>query len=162
MVSLQNCYDMSRGNCLSALFRIYNSALEDGVVPGTTCLHMLPKKIRAMHASAFRLVANFRLLYKAFAYCILPRIEHTLDTHQPEEQHGFRSKYRVEEHLLTANLFPDKATAHGIPVRMVSLDLSKAFGRVHVATSSTLRAYGCCRHCMKANPEKCMSWQVRI
>jgi len=58
------------------------------------------------------------------AYLILGRIEHTLDTYQPEEQHGFRSKYRLEEHLLTAKLFLDKATAHGIPVWLVSLDLS--------------------------------------
>ena len=62
------------------------------------------------------------------------RIEHTLDTYQPEEQHGFRSKYRLEEHLLTANLVPDKATAHRIPVWLVSVDLSKAFDHVHWPT----------------------------
>ena len=73
----------------------------------------------------------------------LGRSEHTLDTYQPEEQHGFRSKYRFEEHLLTANLFLDKATAHGIPVWLVSLDLSKAFDRVHWPTLwNALRAQG--------------------
>ena len=105
-----------------ALLQMYNSVLEDGEVPDcwrTTCFHMLPKNLRAMHASDFRPIAKLRLLYKVFAYLILGRIEHTPDTYQPEEQHGFRSKYRLEEHLLTANLFLDKATAHGIPVSNV-------------------------------------------
>ena len=46
---------------LTALLRFYNSALEDGLVPDcwrTTCFHMLRKKIRAMHVSDFRPVAN--------------------------------------------------------------------------------------------------------
>jgi len=54
-------------------------------------------------------------------------MEHTLDTNQLEEQHAFTSKYRVEEHLLAANLFHYEATAHGIPVWFVSFDVSKAF-----------------------------------
>lgn len=62
-----------------------------------------------------------------FAYLILGPMEHTLDTNQLEEQHGFSSKYRVEEHLLAANLFPYEATAHGIPVWFVTLDVSRAF-----------------------------------
>ena len=135
---------------LTALLRFYNSALEDEVVPDcwrTTCFHMLPKKIRAMHVSAFRPIANLRLLYKVFAYLILARIEHTLDTHQPEEQHGFRSKYRLEEHLLTANLFLERTTAHGIPVWMVGLDLSKAIDCVHWPTLwNALRAHGISDH----------------
>ena len=135
---------------LTALLRIYNSVLEDGEVPDcwrTTCFHMLPKKMRAMHASDFRPIANLRLLYKVFAHLILGRIEHTLDTYQPEEQHGFRSKYRLEEHLLAANLFLDKTTAHGVPVWLVSLDLSKAFDRVHWPTLwNALRAQGISDH----------------
>ena len=42
---------------LTALLRISNCVLEDGEVPDcwrTTCFHMLPKKLRAMHASDFR------------------------------------------------------------------------------------------------------------
>ena len=41
---------------------------------------------------------------------------------------------RLEEHLLTANLLLDKAAAAGITVWIVSLDLSKAFDRVHWPT----------------------------
>ena len=43
----------------------------------------------------------------------------------------FRRGKRIEEHFLTANQFPDKALDFGIPVWVVSLNLSKAFDRVH-------------------------------
>ena len=59
---------------LTALLRIYNSVLQDGEVPDcwrTTCFHMLPKKLRAMHTSDFKPIANLRLLYKVFADTIL-------------------------------------------------------------------------------------------
>ena len=95
---------------------------------------------------------------------ILGRIEHTLDTHQPEEQHGFRSKYRLEEHLLTANLFLDKATPRGIPVWMVSLNLSKAFDRVRWPTLwNALRAQGISDHmiCMLSKLYEGQSGEVR-
>ena len=57
----------------------------------------------------------------ASAGLVLGRIEETLEQHQPEEQHGFRSGRRIEEHLLTANMVIDK----------MSLDLSKVFDRVN-------------------------------
>ena len=65
-----------------------------------------------------------------------------MDSHQPEEQHGFffsrafltaehgfRAGRRLEEHLLTANLFVDKTLAANSPVWRLSLDLSKIFDR---------------------------------
>ena len=108
---------------------IYHSVLGDGKVPDCwrTCFHMLPKKLRAMHANDFRPLANLRLLYKVFAYLIIRRIEHTLDTHQPEEQHGFCSKSQLEGHLLTSNLLLDKAMGHRMPVWLVTLALSNAY-----------------------------------
>lgn len=108
----------------------------------TTWAHMLPTKFRAMHASDFMPIANARMLYKVFAYLLLGRIEHILDTQQAREQHGFRSKYRFEEHLLTASLFFDKATPHGILIWLVSLDLLQTFDRVHWLTLwNAMRAF---------------------
>ena len=49
---------------------------------------------------------------------------------QPEEQHGFRSGRRLEEHILSANIIMDKAIAAGILVWIIGLDLSKAFDRL--------------------------------
>ena len=91
---------------------------------------MLPKKVRAKQTTDFRPIANVRLLYKTFAYLLLGRLKHVLDAEQPEEQHGFRAG-RIEEHLLSANILWDKAETTGLPVWSISLDLSKAFDRVH-------------------------------
>ena len=124
----------STTDCHIVLLAAFNAILETGVVPGTwqkTIFTMLPKFKRALQPTDFRPVASLRLLYKTFAYMILGRIEKQLDKAQPEEQHGFRAKYRMEEHLLTANLVIDKTVATGKPVWIVSLDLSKAFDRVH-------------------------------
>ena len=108
---------------------------------------MLPKKVRPTQVIDFRPVVNIRLFYKVFACLVLERIEQHLDDHQPEEQHGFRRGKRIEEHLLTANVFLGKTLAVGIPVWVVSLDLSKAFDRVHwPALWKSLREQGISKH----------------
>ena len=58
-------------------------------------------------------------------------MEGLLEAHQPEEQHGFRKHRWMDEHLLTATLFLDKAWDKGIPMWIVSLNLSKAFDRAN-------------------------------
>ena len=116
------------------LLRLFNDILYTGNFPpcwSKTLFQMLAKKARAQQPSDFRPIANIRLLYKTFAFMILARIEASLEAHQPEEQHGFRKHRRKDEHLLTATLFLDKAWDKGIPVWIVSLDLSKAFDRVN-------------------------------
>ena len=54
-----------------------------------------------------------------------------LEQAQPEEQCGFRGGRRPEEHVLTANIFVNEIFAAVVPAWPVSLDLSKAFDRVH-------------------------------
>ena len=91
------------------LLPVYNDIPYHGAVPRSwfcTLFNMLPKKG----------LANIRLFYKVLACLLVDRIEHQLDDHQPEEQHGFRRGKRIEEHLLTANVFLDKALDVGIPV----------------------------------------------
>ena len=39
---------------------------------------------------------------------LVGRIEDPLEWNQPEEQRGFRSDRRIEEHLLTLNVIVDK------------------------------------------------------
>ena len=116
------------------LLRLYNNIFYTGNFPSCwsrTLFQMLAKTARAQQPSDYRPIANIRLLYKTFAFMILGRIEALLEAHQPEEQHGFRQHRRMDEHLLTATLFLDKAWDKGIPVWIVSLDLSKAFDRVN-------------------------------
>ena len=119
---------------LSILLALYNNVLFTGERPESWCktlFSMLPKKTWPLQPADFRPIANIRLLYKTFAYLLLGRREHLLEGGQPEEQPGFRPGRRLEEHLVTANLLLDKTDAVGIPVWIISLDLSKAFDRVH-------------------------------
>ena len=90
----------------------------------------LPKKLRAKLVTDFRPIANIRLFYKVFAYMILARVEQSLESFQPETQHGFRSGRRMEEHVLTTHLSLNKSRAAGLPLWIISLDLSKAFDTV--------------------------------
>ena len=91
---------------------------------------MIPKSSSSKTPGDFRPIASLRLLYKLFAYLLLGRLENLLDASQPEEQHGFRSDRRIEEHLLTASLVMEKTLAANLPLWILSLDLSKAFDRV--------------------------------
>ena len=75
----------------------FNDLMRTGQVPTDwqsdwrkTSFKMLPKTIRAKVPSEYRPIATIRLFYKLFAYMILGRVETQLETHQPEEQHGFR------------------------------------------------------------------------
>ena len=95
---------------------------------------MLPKTMQPKQVADFRPIANIRLFYIIFACLFLDGIEHQLDDHQPEEQHGFCRGKRIDEDVFTANVFMDKALDVGIPVWVVSLDLSKGFDRVHWPT----------------------------
>ena len=116
------------------LLLMFNHMLFSGEVPAAwrkTLFKMLPKTLKPRTTTDFRPIANIRLFYKIFAYMILGRIEDTLETSQPEEQHGFRSKKRIEEHLLTFNVILDKTLEMDQPLWLISLDLSKAFDRVN-------------------------------
>ena len=56
---------------------------------------------------------------------------------------------RMEEHLLTTNILLDTATAAGNTIWIVSLDLSKAFDRVHwPALWVALHDQGASEHCI--------------
>ena len=120
-------------NFAAKILQLYNDVLSHGHIPASwrrTLFTMLAKHRNAALVTDFRPIASVRLFYKIFAYMILHRIQPCLDSCQPEEQHGFRAGRRLEEHLLTANLFLDKTLAANIPVWVLSLDLSKAFDRV--------------------------------
>ena len=119
---------------LQKLLDLYNHVLCNGEVPSSwrrTVLTMLGKHVRAKLVSDFRPIASVRVLYKTFAYMILGRIKHCLENSQPEEQHGFRSGRRLEEHLVTASLVGDKLFVANRPLWIASLDLSKVFDRIN-------------------------------
>ena len=116
------------------VLELFNDLMHSPQVPvdwRKTIFNMLPKHGRAKVPAEYRPIASIRLLYKTFAYMTLGRVEPVLEAAQPEEQHGFRSRRRIEEHLVTANLVIDKSWSVNMPISIISLDLSKAFDRVH-------------------------------
>ena len=115
------------------LLNLYNHVLATGEVPSSwkkTFFKMLAKSTKAKLVTDYRPIVTLRLLYKTFSYMVLCRIEPLLEVGQPEEQHGFRQNRRLEEHLLTTNIVIDTSRAYGVPIWVLSLDLSKAFDRV--------------------------------
>ena len=137
-------------NVWSTILCIMNNILRNGEIPCAwrkTLFQMLPKTKQSKVPTDFRPIANIRLMYKIFAYLILGRIEAPLEHCQPEEQHGFRSNRRIEEHLLTANMVIDKTLLGNTPLWIVSLDLSKAFDRVDWGSLwEALRLHGVSPH----------------
>ena len=137
---------------LIAMLDAFNFILRTGQIPASwklTMFTMLPKEVHSIQTSDFRPRANIRLFYKVFVYMVLNRIENVLELEQHEEQHGFRPRRRIEEHLLTTNILLDKATAAGRTIWTVSLDLSKAFDRVHwPALWAALHDQGVSEHCI--------------
>ena len=63
---------------------------------------------------------------------VLTRVTDNLpsESFQLEAQHGFGSSQGTEEHVLTTNLFLHKSRGTGLPLWVISLDLSKAFDTV--------------------------------
>lgn len=85
----------------------------------TTLFTTLPK------SKAERMPADFNPLpWSGFAYLFLGPLEDWLEANQPQEQHGFKTKGRIEEHVFTTQ------TLHlNMPLWIASLGLSRAFDR---------------------------------
>ena len=116
-------------NVVTALLGIMNQILHTGEIPSFWNKTMFQMQ-SARTTTDFRPIANIRLMYKTFASLILGRIAELLEHAQPEEQHGFRTNRRIEEHLLSANMVIDTTLLANRPVWILSLNLSKAFDRV--------------------------------
>lgn len=67
---------------------------------------------------------------KTFAHMLVNRMENTLETAQPEEQHRFQPGRRTEEHFLSANLRVDTPLMVQTALWIVGLGLSKGLGKV--------------------------------
>ena len=118
------------------LLHMFNHMLFSGEVPAAwrkTLFKILPKTLKPRTTMDFRLIASIRLLYtyNLCIYMIFCRIEGTLETNHLEEQHGFRSTRRIEEHLLTFNVILNKTLEMEQPLWIIGPAPSKAFDRVN-------------------------------
>ena len=112
--------------------------MKSHVLGAKTLFQMLPKTKQSKVTTDFRPIANIRLMYKIFAYLILGRIEAPLEHCQPEEQHGFRSNRRIEEHLLTANMVIDKTLLGNTPLWIVRKAVRKSKLAHHIGRDHSI------------------------
>ena len=115
---------------IDTLVSQFNDLMRTGQVPADwrkTSFKTLPKTMHAKAPSEYHPIATIPLFYNFLAYMV----ETQRETHQPEEQHGFRGGRRVEEYLVITHLVLDKFSNANLPIWIVSLDSSKAFDRVH-------------------------------
>lgn len=75
-----------------ALLIIVEQCLDSGGTVSSICC---PKRCDQQNWLIF---VGYCLFYKIFVCLVLKRIEHQLDDHQPEEQHGFPRRKRIEKH----------------------------------------------------------------
>ena len=94
------------------------------------CSNCFPKLTVLASQLIFGPLQTYAYCTKSLPIWCLVGLRRRWEQHQPEEQHGFRSGRRIEEHLLTANIVIDKTLLANVPLWIVSLDLSKALDRV--------------------------------
>ena len=115
---------------LVELLRFFTGILQHGNAPikfKRTLFTMLPKNTRAKLVTDFRPITKIWLFYSGFAYMILARVEQSLESSQPEAQHGFRPGRRTEEHVLTTKKISDKSRTAGLPLWIISFCVDKTF-----------------------------------
>ena len=118
-----------------------NCTLHRYPLPGANLLSICCQNMdaRARVPAESRPIGSIRLQYETLACMILGRVGPFVEAAQPEEQHGFGSKRRIEKHLATANSIVDKSWRLNMPIWIISLDLFKKmrigrhFGELYVS-----------------------------
>ena len=116
------------------LLALLNSCIEHGCMDDhwkCIVLSMIPKQGDLSLPINWRPIAIFPIFYKLFSHMLYNRLLPQLDSHQHFDQCGFRPGVRIEDALLVAETLISKTLEYHLPLWMVSLDLKKAFDRVH-------------------------------
>lgn len=116
-----------------ALLDAYNKILTDGTIPDdwhVTVFTMLPKHGNLNDASNWRPIAILPILYKIFSRMIYNRLQPILESHQSDDQFGFRPKRRIDNVFTILENVIGKSNEWNLPLWMISLDLRKAFDRI--------------------------------
>ena len=127
-----------------SLLSCLNSVLLDGCVPSNWCetfFTLLHKGGPTDDANNWRPIAILSITYKILARLEYHRIRYQLDSHQSEDQFGFRRSRSTTHALLVLESMLSKGTEFNIPVWVITIDLKKAFDRVdHAALFRALRS----------------------
>ena len=108
-----------------------------------TLFTMIPKAGDLTQASNYRPIAILSTFYKIFARMVYSRLLPLLDSHQSNDQCGFRPGMRLDDALVVAETVISKCNEFNLPLWIASLDIKKAFDRVSRACIfEALRAQG--------------------
>ena len=116
------------------LLTLLNSCIEHGCIDdhwNYIVFSMIPKQGDLSLPSNWRPIAILPIFYELFSRMLHNRLLPQLDSHQHFDQCGFRPGVRIEDALLVAETLISKTLEYHLPLWMVSLDLKKAFDRVH-------------------------------
>ena len=87
-----------------------------------------------------RPIANLNITYRILARLVFNRISRSLDSHQSEDQFGFRRKRSCAHALFVLESMISTGIEFNVPVWIISIDLKKAFDRIeHHALFRALR-----------------------
>ena len=92
---------------------------------------MIAKHLKAKTVDGLRPIALLNICYKVYARLLNTRVRKSLDAHQPPSQAGFRKGFSVDHHLLALTLLVERVHEYNLQLWAISIDLSKAFGRVN-------------------------------
>ena len=131
---------------LNYLTYTFNSILMTGNIPNTwreSFFTLLHKGGDAKDPNNWRPIAVLSITYKILARTIHNRVHRILDKEQSDEQFGFRNKRSTIDALILAESVISKSLEFNTDLWLVSVDLSKAFGRVeHSALFTALQSQG--------------------
>ena len=117
---------------IDLLMMLFNNCCKHGYVPVNFCggrITPIPKKSCSTAFHDYRPVTSINVIPKIFEYCILQKMEEFIDI--DELQFGFTKGGGCEQALFIAKSVIEYYMEYGSNVYIASLDLSKAYDRVH-------------------------------
>ena len=122
---------------MQILLEYLNNVLLSGCIPSSWCetfFSLLHKGGSVHDANNWRPIAILSITYKIFARLIYQRIRHELDTHQSEDQFGFRHGRSIVHATLS------EGVEYNVLVWVLVIDLKQAFDRVdYIALFAALK-----------------------
>lgn len=112
------------------LTNLFNTMLRTGKVPLTFChsnIILLHKKGDRKDINNYRPISLISNIYTIFIKIILTRITQELDSHQPPEQAGFRTKFSTTDHMQAVNQIIQKVSEFNKELYIAFVDYTKAF-----------------------------------
>ena len=119
---------------IDILAALFNYLMRAGQAPSDwrkKLFKMLPTTMPVDIPSEYRPIATIRLFYQFFCLHDFGMGGNRSGNSSAKRTTWFSGRQTCEEHLVTAHIVLDKFSSASVPIWIVSLDLPKAFDRVH-------------------------------